>query len=208
LKAVLEGGPEQVIVVDGGSQDRTVELAHAFGVQVITAPRGRGGQLNAGAKAASAAQLLFLHADTLPPPGHRELVGRTLADPKTSAGAFAFSIREPMRHRRFVEWVVAVRCRILENPFGDQGLFVRRDLFEAVGGYPDWPLLEDVEMQRRLRPHGRVAVTTVAASTSGRRWLARGVWSTLWLNQQILLGYYRGVPVEQLVQRYSASQAT
>jgi hypothetical protein len=72
--------------------------------------------------------------------------------------------------------------------------------------YPDWPLLEDIEMLRRLRPHGRVAVTTVAASTSGRRWLARGVWSTLWLNQQILLGYYRGVPVEQSAQRYSASQ--
>ncbi|MCL4177247.1 MAG: TIGR04283 family arsenosugar biosynthesis glycosyltransferase [Verrucomicrobia bacterium] len=204
LKPVLEEHPEEVIVVDGGSQDRTVELARASGVQVISAPRGRGRQLNAGAQAASAAQLLFLHADTLPPAGYRELVGRTLDHPKTVAGAFAFSIRDPMRHRRLVEWWVAARGRILRNPFGDQGLFVRRDLFEAVDGYPDWPLLEDVEILRRLRPHGRLAITTTAASTSGRRWLARGVWSTLCLNLRIMLGYYRGIPIEQLARLYAS----
>ncbi len=205
LKRVLEEGPEQVIVADGGSGDGTVELAQAAGVQVISAPRGRGRQLNAGAKVAAAATLLFLHADTLPPAGYRELVGRTLADPKIVAGAFTFSIREPMRHRRLVEWLVAVRCRIRQSPYGDQGLFVRRDLFEAVGGYPDWPLLEDVEILRRLRPHGRLAIAPAAASTSGRRWLARGVWSTLWLNQRILLGYHRGVPVEELARKYTSA---
>ncbi len=204
LPAVLEGQPDEVIVVDGGSVDGTIEVARKLGVKVVQSSLGRGCQLNAGAKIAAAAQLLFLHADTLPPPGYREVVGQTLARPDVAAGAFAFAIREKMRQRRTVERLVAARCRWLGNPFGDQGLFVRRDLFEALGGFVDWPLLEDVEIQRRLKRHGLLAITREAAATSGRRWQARGVWSTLWLNQRIMLGYYLGVSVERLARLYRA----
>jgi rSAM/selenodomain-associated transferase 2/rSAM/selenodomain-associated transferase 1 len=204
LLAVLEGQPEEVIVADGGSADRTVEVARTLGVAVVQSSRGRGCQMNAGARMASAAQLLFLHADTLPPLGFREVVGATLARPDVAAGAFAFEIREPMRHRRTVERLVAARCRWLGNPFGDQGLFVRRDLFEALGGFVDWPLLEDVEIQRRLKRHGRLSIAREAAATSGRRWQARGVWPTLWLNLRIMVGYYLGVSVERLARLYRA----
>jgi rSAM/selenodomain-associated transferase 2/rSAM/selenodomain-associated transferase 1 len=204
LPAVLAGQPDEVIVADGGSVDGSIEVARQLGVKVVQSSPGRGRQMNAGAKIATAAQLLFLHADTLPPPEYREVVGQTLARPDLAAGAFAFAIREQMRQRRTVERLVAARCRWLGNPFGDQGLFVRRDLFEALGGFVDWPLLEDVEIQRRLKRHGRLAITREAAATSGRRWQARGVWSTLWLNQRIMLGYYLGVSVERLARLYRA----
>jgi uncharacterized protein len=204
LPAVVEGQPDEVIVADGGSVDGSIEVARKLGVKVVQSSPGRGCQMNAGAKIAAAAQLLFLHADTLPPPGYREVVGETLARPDVAAGAFAFAIREKMRQRRTVERLVAARCRWLGNPFGDQGFFLRRDLFEALGGFVEWPLLEDVEIQRRLKRHGRLAITREAAATSGRRWQARGVWSTLWLNQRIMLGYYLGVSVERLARRYRA----
>jgi hypothetical protein len=202
LSAVTAENPDEVIVVDGGSRDRTVAVARAAGATIILAPRGRARQMNAGAGVASAAQLLFLHADTLPPRGYRSIVARILDRPGICAGAFAFSILEPIPRRRLVERLVEWRCRLFNNPLGDQGLFVRRQLFEASGGFPDWPLLEDVEILRRLKAHGRLAIAPATIATSGRRWLARGVWSTFWLNQWIMLGYHGGVSVERLAQIY------
>lgn len=202
MPVVMAGLPDEVVVVDGGSADETVDVARSFGATVVESARGRGRQMNVGARASAAGQLLFLHADTVPPAGYRRIVNEILNRPEVSAGAFGFSIREPLRGRSLVQGLVSARCLLLRMPFGDQGLFVRRELFEAIGGYADWPLLEDVEVLGRLKRHGRMRIATEAAATSGRRWLSRGVWSTLWLNTRILCGYYAGVPVERLARLY------
>jgi hypothetical protein len=142
--------------------------------------------------------LLFLHADSLPPPGYQEILDRILSQPDVAAGAFAFGIREPLRHRRLLELAVAARCRWFRLPYGDQGLFTRRDLFEAIGGFPDWPILEDVELVRRLQAHGRLVLAPAKVLTSGRRWITRGLWRTVARHQLILAGYACGLPPHYL----------
>lgn len=202
LRAVRAGQPEEILVADGGSTDATAAIARDYGARVISSSRGRARQMNAGAAQASSAQVLFLHADTLPPRGYRDWIQNTLDQPAVSAGAFAFSIREAVPCRRWIERLVEARCRWLKTPFGDQGLFLRRSLFEAIGGFPDWPILEDVEIVRRLKECGEVRIERGAASTSGRRWLSRGVWKTFWVNQAVLLGHRCGVSLERLAKLY------
>lgn len=207
LDAVARGAPREIIVVDGGSSDRTRNIALEFGAQVIDSAPGRARQMNAGAAAASSSLLMFLHADTQPPDGYAGLIHRVLNTPTVAAGAFGFGIREHFHGRRLVEWMVKARCRVLHNPFGDQGLFLRRDWFEAIGGFKDWPLLEDVEILKRLRPHGRIVVTSERVSTSGRRWLKRGVWRTFWINLLVMTGYYVGVSSGRLARFYRSKPA-
>ncbi|RME89643.1 MAG: DUF2064 domain-containing protein [Verrucomicrobia bacterium] len=202
LEAVRRGEPEELIVVDGGSRDGTAAVARAHGARVVPSPPGRARQLNAGAAAASAPRLLFLHADTLPPADWRKVVDRELARPDLAAGAFTFGVREPIPRQRLVEGLVRARCRWFGTPYGDQGLFLRRELFDAAGGFPEWPILEDVGILRRLRRLGRVIVTPETALTSGRRWRQRGVWRTMAINARVLVGWRLGVPLERLARWY------
>jgi uncharacterized protein len=206
LQAVAQGHPEEIIVADGGSTDATRELARASGAIVVSAPRGRAQQMNAAAATASAARLLFLHADTLPPPGYREVLDRTLSRPEVAAGAFAFGVRDPLPFRRVLELAVAARCRWLRLPYGDQGLFLRRDLFEAIGGFPNWPILEDLEIVRRLAAHGRLTIAPAKVATSSRRWRARGLWRTVLIHQLILVGHACGVSPERLARLRSPNR--
>lgn len=202
LDRVARGRPDEIIVADGGSTDGTVEIARQMGARVLAAPRGRARQMNAAAAVASAELLLFLHADTWPPEGYAGVIREHLNHPTVAAGAFRFALREPVRARRLLEALVWVRCRCFGTPFGDQGLFVRRDLFQAVGGFADWPLLEDVEILRRLRPHGRIALTHATGQTSGRRWMELGVLRTFVINQLVRLGFHVGVSRQHLAQFY------
>ena len=206
LRSVAAGHPEEIIVADGGSTDATSEVACAAGAKVVSAPRGRARQMNAAAAAASAARLLFLHADTLPPPGYREVVDRILSRPEVAAGTFAYGLREPSRFRRILELAVAARCRWLRLPYGDQGLFLRRDLFEGIGGFPDWPILEDVEIVRRLAAHGRVTIAAAKVATSSRRWRTHGLWRTVLIHQLILVGHACGVSPERLARLRSPNR--
>lgn len=202
LERAARGQPAEILVADGGSTDGTRDIARQLGARVLEAPCGRARQMNTAAAVARAELLLFLHADTWPPEGYADVIRDHLNHPTIAAGAFRFALREPVPGRRVLEGLVSARCRCLGTPFGDQGLFVRRDLFQAVGGFVDWPVLEDVEILGRLRRHGRIVLTLAAALTSSRRWRARGVLRTFAVNQLVMLGYYGGLPPECLARLY------
>ncbi len=206
LAHVMRGQPQEIVVADGGSTDDTVAVARRAGATVLSVPRGRARQMNAAAAAVQSELLLFLHADTLLPENYIDIVRRTLRSPAVAAGAFQFALRESIAERRGIEALVRLRCRFWGLPFGDQGLFVRRDLFQALGGFMDRPLLEDVDLVRRLRRWGRIVIRPEAAPTSARRWQQLGVLRTFLLNHVIMLGYYAGVSPTRLAAWYRRSR--
>ncbi|HYK82670.1 MAG TPA: TIGR04283 family arsenosugar biosynthesis glycosyltransferase [Gemmatimonadales bacterium] len=183
--------PLDVVVADGGSSDATAAAALRGGARVIALAPGRGRQLNAGAATVRGSWLLFLHADSrLPAEGRRALLAAVVDEPGLAAGVFGFAIELPAPWKRFIEWGQALRERLYHLPYGDQGLLIRRDVFQAVGGYPDIPVMEDVAMVRALRKRGVVIHRLPAALvTSGRRYRARGVVRT-WLGNALLIGLY------------------
>lgn len=184
----------EVLVVDGGSEDGTAEIAETAGARVIVAPRGRGTQQNAGARAAAGDTLVFLHADTTLPAGFPASIEDALAAPGVAAGAFRFRLDAEGAGARLLEKTVEWRCRYCQLPYGDQGIFVRRAVFEQAGGFPDEPLLEDYELVRRLRRFGRIAMAEGEAVTSARRWRRLGLLRATWSNNLCLLAYWFKVP--------------
>jgi len=198
LGIVLARPVWEVIVVDGGSVDGTVDIAREMGVEVVESARGRGLQLNTGAARASGDVFLFLHADTLLPECFDEDVISTLQSSSVSLGAFQLCIDAPGRAYRVIEKCVACRSRMFQRPYGDQALFLKSDVFEELGGFPDYPVLEDYELVRWARKLGRVKLAEGCVVTSGRRWEARGVWKTTILNQVIIAAYRMGVSVERI----------
>lgn len=192
LPRLLAGQPHEILVADGGSADDTVALAQALGVRVVASSPGRGRQMNAAAAVATGECLLFLHADTEPPEGFSALIAATLERATVAAGAFRFTLREPVAGRTLIERGVAFRCARWQLPYGDQGLFLRRSLFASLGGFPDQPILEDLEMVKRLRALGRIVVTAEAAATSARRWREGGLIRTFLRHQWILLAHALG----------------
>lgn len=183
-------GIDEVIVVDGGSTDHTVAIARAFpGVRVIAAARGRGSQMNAGAAVASADVLLFLHADVELPPDAARWIARALDAPDVVAGAFRTRTVADGRGG-WARWFLPLadlRSRFSTLPYGDQALFVRADAFREAGGFPETPLMEDLELSRRLRRLGRIRTVPATVRISGRRFLARPVYYTLLVNLLPLL---------------------
>jgi rSAM/selenodomain-associated transferase 2 len=172
-----------VIVVDGGSRDGTVEIVrrreHA---RLVTTGRGRGAQLNAGAAAATGEVLLFLHADTSLPEDARAWIERALGDPTVVAGAFRVRTVADAGRRNWLGpflRIADIRSRVTRLPYGDQALFVRRGAFEAAGGFPDEPLMEDVGLVRRLRRIGAVVTVPAYVRASGRRFLKHPITGTL-----------------------------
>lgn len=196
----LEGvGPIHIVVADGGSTDETVPRALAGGADVVHASRGRARQLNAGARAVRGEWLLFLHADVrLSIQAQRALVQAVQSESSALAAVFRFAIDLPWFWKRFIELGQRVREGLWGLPYGDQGLLVRRELFEAVGGYPDIPLMEDVAIIRRLRLRTAIRRLSAALPASGRRYRRRGVLRT-WLEHTTLITlYYMGVSPARL----------
>ena len=203
--APLRARGVQVIVVDGGSTDDTEAQARAAwngdGL-VISAPRGRALQMNAGAQQAGGGVLLFLHADTQLPADADVRVADALADGTRVWGRFDVRIAGRPRMLRVIATLMNIRSRWTGIATGDQGLFMTRAAFDAVGGFPAQPLMEDIEISRRLLHLSRPACLRSRVVTSGRRWESRGVWRTVWLMWRLRFAYWRGVSPRQLAQRY------
>ncbi len=198
-------GVHQCIVVDGASSDRTLVEARDYdGVTVIESSRGRGLQQNVGAENASGDTLLFLHADTVLPARAVETVDATLQTPGVVAGAFR-TWHVPQRwqgqRRSWLLHLADLRSRYSRLPYGDQALFMRADVFRRVGGFPATPLMEDLEMSRRLSRLGKIRVTDARVQVSGRRFESAPLYQTLLVNAFPFL-YSAGVPTFVLARLY------
>ena len=195
----------EVIVVDGGSQDATVARAGPLADAVISAPRGRASQMNAGAARARGETLLFLHADTLLPEAADALIVDGLQRSRRGWGRFDVAIagRNPLL--RVVAALMNVRSRMTGIATGDQAIFVTRSLFTAAGGYPDIPLMEDVALSGRLKHFGPPLCLRHRLTTSGRRWEKNGVLRTILLMWRLRLAYRLGADPHKLAVRYDRS---
>lgn len=193
LKRATERGTHEIIVVDGGSRDRTLEIARAHDAIIVKSAPGRARQLSRGASVATGGTLLFLHADTILPKDFDVHVFRVLDRPGVCAGAFRLQIDSEKRSFRLVERVVNVRSRVRRMPYGDQAIFVSTDVFREAGGFPDLPIMEDYALIKRLQKMGRIEMATASVVTSGRRWIEDGVWRTTLRNQLCIAAYRLGV---------------
>jgi rSAM/selenodomain-associated transferase 2 len=192
----------EILVVDGGSNDNTADTARALGAKVLESHPGKANQMNTGAQAARGDILLFLHGDTRLTPGFKEHVRAAISLPGVAAGAFRLVINGRGFSLRMIEWLANIRSRVLQMPYGDQAIFVRADLFSAMGGFPDLPIMEDFELVRRLKRKGRIVIIPLAATTSARRWKKLGVLRTTAINQAIIAGYLLGVNPRNLAEWY------
>jgi rSAM/selenodomain-associated transferase 2 len=198
----LRAAGVEVVVVDGGSTDATAALSVGLCDRVLQSPKGRAAQMNFGAQHATGDALLFLHADTqLPARGH-ELVLQALQDPKAQWGRFDVTITGQARKLRLVAALMNVRSRLSGIATGDQAFFMRRTVWLEQHGFPLQPLMEDIEMSRRLRAQSWPVCLRQRVQTSGRRWEQRGVWRTIVLMWCLRLAYFLGAPADQLARLY------
>lgn len=201
LLPLMRNGIE-IIVADGGSIDGSATIAECAGFTVVHAHRGRASQMNDGAFLASGESLLFLHADTQLPDGAATLVLQALADKQFVWGRFDVRISGRPFMLRVVSRMMNARSRWTGIATGDQAMFVTRHAFDAVGGFPDQPLMEDIELSKRLLKNSKPACIARCVTTSGRRWETRGVWRTIMLMWRLRWDYWRGLPAQQLAERY------
>jgi rSAM/selenodomain-associated transferase 2 len=189
----------EIIVVDGGSQDNTVNLAQQTGVKVITVVgKNRAAQMNAGADIATGEVLLFLHIDTQLPSDFCDLATKTLKQPGVIASAFELAIAGEDMALRWIEILVKLRSHLLSLPYGDQAIFLKKQTFIQLGGFANLPIMEDFEFIQRLKRQGKIAIAPAQVTTSDRRWQKLGVWQTTLINQLMIAGYYLGISPTKL----------
>jgi rSAM/selenodomain-associated transferase 2 len=192
----------EVIVVDGGSRDGTLEAARPLADLVVTAPRGRGSQMNAGAAAAHGDVVLFLHADTRLPPDADRLVVDVLGRARRAWGRFDVTIAGRSPLLPVVAAMMNFRSRLTGIATGDQAMFMTRAAFARAGGFPDIPLMEDIVLSRRLKAIGPPACLAARAITSGRRWDRDGVVRTIFMMWRLRLAFFLGAEPARLARQY------
>lgn len=202
LTGLLDNPDIEIIVIDGGSQDRTREVVRELRVKLAISERGRARQMNLGASLAKGDILLFLHADTKLPRHFEKSVIQTLSKPKVIAGAFSLKIDGQLRGIKLIESMVNWRSRFLQLPYGDQAIFITKENFQQVGGFPDLPIMEDFELILRLKKMGKIAIAPSYVITSARRWEKLGIWQTTFINQRIIMAYLLGIPVDKIATWY------
>ena len=207
LLADLQRWPDalQIVVVDGGSTDKTIQVAHQGGAQVVQSPvQGRGQQLQRGLQLSQHSWLMVLHADSRLSQHWVDHVQRVLSMARGRQQAWAFDFRVDQRRPmlKLLEWCVAIRSRWGQMPYGDQGLLIHHSLYERVGGYRSLALMEDVDLIQRLQQISRIGALGCALTTSARRWNHRGVLNQAWSNARLRRRWKNGEDAEQLIRIY------
>jgi rSAM/selenodomain-associated transferase 2 len=192
----------EIIVVDGGSSDGTrAWLQQQTDLVVIEAERGRGRQQNAGAKAATGEVLLFLHGDCALPENAATLIQQALASPQVSGGAFLIRFAEQQpRSLNVIAKGINARTLVTKTATGDQAIFVRREVYDNVGGFADWPFFEDVDFVTRLKRRGQFVILREPITISARRYIVNGPWRTTFLMYALRIGYWLGISPTKLYQ--------
>ena len=203
LEAARQPGVHEIIVVDGGSTDATRAVAEHLADAVLDAPRGRATQMNAGVTRASGDILLFLHADTLLPANFAEVVSTACAPPDVIGGRFDVQLEPTSPLLNLVATLINLRSRLSRIATGDQAIFIRRDVFACLGGYAALPLMEDVDLSRRMKRAGQIACLRARVVTSSRRWQRDGVIRTILRMWMLRLLFFCGVSAETLVRFYA-----
>ena len=204
LGACRRGAPDaEIVVVDGGSIDASVAIAQPLCDTVIGASRGRAHQMNAGARESHGGVLVFVHADTTVPSSFAADIASALSDPAVVGGRFDVRLDSSALPYRIIGAMISIRSRISRTGTGDQAIFVRRDVFDRLGGFPELELCEDLEFARRLKRAGRVACLRARVTTSARRWSRDGVIRTVVRMWLIRAMYLMGVAPARLKRMYS-----
>jgi rSAM/selenodomain-associated transferase 2 len=201
LSSLAREGTE-TILADGGSNDGCADIAEHAGYMVVRTARGRARQMNAAAALATGDTLLFLHADTRLPQEVKTHITRALADEKHVWGRFDVCISGRPAMLGVISRMMNLRSRLTGIATGDQAIFVTRSAFDSAGGFPDQPLMEDIELSKRLLTLSRPARIAQRVTTSGRRWETRGVWRTIFLMWRLRWDYWRGAPAQRLLEDY------
>lgn len=193
LQSVLRLNPDEILVVDGGSLDTTRELAASMGVKVFSSERGRARQMNTGAQLARGEVLLFLHADTRLPESALADIRGAMQNDSLAGGRFDVALEGEGWMLKLIGAMISLRSRFSKIATGDQAIFIRREVFVRLGGYPDIPVMEDVALSRALKRVGGVACLKSRVITSARRWQTEGVWRTVFRMWALKSLYLMGV---------------
>lgn len=198
-------GDFEAIIVDGGSSDKTIDLIRETSpdIRLIKSKNGRAQQLNQGASMARGDTLLFLHADCVLPKNAVKKVENALAENKYVGGGFSLALDEQALIYKLIAYFSNLRVRYFGHFFGDQAIFIRREVFRELGGFRDLELMEDMDFSQRVKKRGGMVQLPAEVISSARRWKRNGVWRTIWLMQKIKLLYFLGANPSSLKKLYA-----